>query len=126
RLLPQEMVWGSFDLTNTWNLEAYYIWNWRPSTFISVGTLFSPFDFIGPGFNPDLNVPGLAHVGRDYADRGGQWDLGTRFIIERWNSAELGLFWTRSHGFIPYLQADFDPNSPMGPNGLTYKTAYAE
>ncbi|MCC6297575.1 MAG: DUF1302 family protein, partial [Pseudomonadales bacterium] len=117
RLLPQEMVWGSYDISDTWNVEAYYIWNWRPSIFIGVGTLFSPFDFLGPGFNPDLNLPGVAYAGADYADRGGQWGLATRFVIESWNSAELGLFWTRSHSFIPYLQADFDPNGvgPIGP-----------
>ena len=126
RLLPQEMVWASYDLTDTWNVEGYYVWNWRPSIFIGVGTLFSPFDFLGPGFNPDLNVPGLEYRGHDYADRGGQWGLATRFVIESWNSAELGLFWVRSHGFIPYLQANFDPTSPMGPTGLTYQSVYAE
>ena len=134
RLLPQETVWASYDLTDTWNVEAYYIWNWRPSTFIAVGTLFSPFDFLGPGFNPDLSLPGVAHAGHDYADRGGQWGLGTRFIIESWNSAELGLFWTRSHSFIPYLQADFDPTgvgplaplSNLGLGAMSYQTVYAQ
>ncbi|HEX4881939.1 MAG TPA: DUF1302 family protein [Porticoccaceae bacterium] len=134
RLLPQEMVWTSFDITDTWNIEAYYVWNWRPSTFIAVGTLFSPFDFLGPGFNPDLSLPGVAYTGADYADRGGQWGLATRFIIEGWNSAELGLYWVRSHGFIPYLQADFDSNGvgPLAPlsnlqlGAMSYQRVFAE
>jgi hypothetical protein len=126
RLLPQELIWASYDLTNNWNVEAYYVWNWRRSIFIAPGTLFSPFDFLGPGFNPDLSIPGVEYRGHDFADRGGQWGLATRFIIENWNSAELGFYWVRSHGFIPYLQADFDPTSPMGPNGLTYQSVYAE
>ena len=126
RLLPQELLWVGYDITDNWNVEAYYVWNWRPSIFISAGTLFSPFDFLGPGFNPDLSIPGVEYRGHDYADRGGQWGLATRFIIESLNWAELGLYWVRSHSFIPYLQANFDPTSPMGPTGLTYQSVYAE
>lgn len=129
RLLPQEMLWGSYDLSESWNVEGYYIWNWRPSVFISPGTLFSPFDMIGPGFNPDLGIPGVEYSGHDYPDRGGQWGLATRFVIESWNEAELGLYWTRSHAFIPYLEANYDPAGPVsypliGP--VTYQTIYAE
>jgi hypothetical protein len=121
RLLPQELVSLSYDLTDNWSAEAYYVWNWRPSIFISPGTLFSPFDFLGPGFNPNLN--GVPYSGHDYADRGGQWGLATRYVIESLNSAELGFYWVRSHGFIPYLEADFDPSTPQG---LSYKSVYAE
>lgn len=129
RLLPQEMLWGSYDLSESWNVEGYYIWNWRPSVFISPGTLFSPFDMMGPGFNPDLGIPGVEYSGHDYPDRGGQWGLATRFVIESWNEAELGLYWTRSHAFIPYLEANYDPAGPVsypliGP--VTYQTIYAE
>ncbi len=134
RLLPQEMIWGSYDLSDNWSIEAYYVWNWRPSIFISPGTLFSPFDYLGPGFNPDLSLPGVTYAGHDYADRGGQWGLATHFVIESLNSAELGLFWVRSHGFIPYLQADFDPNGygPLAPlssldlGPMSYQSVYAE
>ena len=134
RLLPQEMLWGSFDLTDNWMLEGYYVWNWRPSIFISVGTLFSPFDFLGPGFNPDLSLPGVEYRGHDYPDRGGQWGLATRFVIESMNSAELGLYWTRSHAFIPHLQADFDPSgvgpvapiSALGLGPVSYTSVYPE
>ena len=134
RLLPQEMLWGSYDLTDNWMLEGYYVWNWRPSIFISSGTLFSPFDFLGPGFNPDLSLPGVEYRGHDNPDRGGQWGLATRFVIESLNSAELGLYWTRSHAFIPHLQADFDPSgvgplapiSNLGLGPVSYTKVYPE
>ena len=126
RLLPQEMVWLGYDITDNWNVEAYYVWNWRPTTFISVGTLFSPFDFLGPGFNPDLSITGVEYRGHDYPDRGGQWGLATRFILESMNWAELGFYWVRSHAFLPYLEANFDPTSPMGPTGLTYQSKWVE
>ena len=114
------------SITDNWNVEAYYVWNWRPTTFISIGTLFSPFDFLGPGFNPDLSIPGNEYRGHDYPDRGGQWGLATRFILESMNWAELGFYWVRSHAFLPYLESNFDPTSPMGPTGLTYQTKWAE
>ncbi len=129
RLLPQEMLWGSFDLTDSWMVEAYYVWNWRPTIFISPGTLFSPFDFLGPGFNPDLSIPGVEYRGHDYPDRGGQWGLATRFVIESLNSAELGFYWVRSHAFLPALQANYDASGPVAfpvIGGVTYQSVYAE
>ncbi|MFZ2209391.1 MAG: DUF1302 family protein [Porticoccaceae bacterium] len=129
RLLPQEMLWGSFDLTDNWMVEAYYVWNWRPSIFISTGTLFSPFDFLGPGFNPDLSIAGVEYRGHDYPDRGGQWGLATRFVIESLNSAELGFYWVRSHAFLPALQANYDASGPVAfpvIGGVTYQSVFAE
>ncbi|MBI2783723.1 MAG: DUF1302 family protein [Gammaproteobacteria bacterium] len=123
------MLWGSYSLTDHWNIEAYYVWNWRPSIFISTGTLFSPFDNLGPGFNPDLGIPGVEYRGRDYPDRGGQWGLSTRFVLENFNDAELGFYWVRSHAFLPELQANYDPTGPVafpviGP--VTYKSVYPQ
>jgi hypothetical protein len=129
RLLPQEMLWGSFDLTDNWMVEAYYVWNWRPTIFISPGTLFSPFDFLGPGFNPDLSIAGVEYRGHDFPDRGGQWGLATRFVIESMNSAELGFYWVRSHAFLPSLQANYDASGPVAfpvIGGVTYQSVFAE
>ena len=129
RLLPQGLLWGSLGLTDNWMVEGYYVYEWRPSTFISPSTLFSPFDFLGPGFNPDLSIPGVEYRGRDYPDSGGQWGLATRFVIDSMNAAELGFYWVRSHAFLPYLQANYDPTGPVafpviGP--VTYKSIYAQ
>jgi hypothetical protein len=129
RLLPQEMLWGSYDLTDNWMVEAYYVWNWRPSIFISTGTLFSPFDFLGPGFNADLSIAGVEYRGHDYPDRGGQWGLATRVVLESLNSAELGFYWVRSHAFLPTLQANYDASGPVAfpvIGGVTYQTVFAE
>ena len=129
RLLPQGLLWGSLGLTDDWAVEAYYVYEWRPSTFISPSTLFSPFDMMGPGFKPDLGIPGVEYRGHDYPDAGGQWGLATRFTIESLNSAELGFYWVRSHAFLAALEANFDPTGPVafpviGP--VTYKSVYAQ
>lgn len=106
-LLPQESVYFNFGLTDNVELEGYYTWNWRNSVFLQVGTLFSPFDFIGTGYNPDLFVPGIEFSGREEPS-GGQWGVGLHFILERFNAAELGIYYTRSHAFSPFISRNPD------------------
>jgi hypothetical protein len=102
-LMPQEMIYSSFGITGNVTVEAYYVWNWRESIFFPVGTLFSPFDFIGTGYNPALApIPNGSYAGRDEPD-GGQWGLALHTIIDSLNEADLGFYWVRSHSFIPYL-----------------------
>ena len=128
RLLPQEMVYFNLGLTDNTSLEAYYIWNWRRTQFVPVGTYFSPFDFLGQGFNPDLSVPGVEKRGSDKPDRGGQWGVAIHHIFESLNDMDLGLYWVRSHASNPYLQANFDPAGPGVIPGLftTYHEVFSE
>ncbi|MBV1930621.1 MAG: DUF1302 domain-containing protein [Porticoccaceae bacterium] len=110
RLLPQEMVYLNFDITENTSLEAYYVWNWRRSQFTPVGSYFSPFDNIGPGFNPDLGLPGITKRGTDNPKNGGQWGIAIHQILEDFNNMDLGVYWVRSHAQQPFLQANYDPN----------------
>ncbi|MGK2907576.1 MAG: DUF1302 domain-containing protein [Desulfuromonadales bacterium] len=127
-LMPQELVYASFGLTDSVAVEAYYVWNWRNTIMIPVGTLFNPGDNVGTGYNPDL-LPGLAFAGRDEPD-GGQWGVALHKIIDSWNGADLGLYWVRSHGFNPYI--GYDPaarHTPYGPGDTQrggYKWIYPE
>ena len=98
RLLPQEMVYFNLGLTDNTSLEAYYIWNWRRTQFVPVGTYFSPFDFLGQGFNPDLSVPGVEKRGSDKPDRGGQWGVAIHHIFESGYAASFGVSWCPSDG----------------------------
>jgi hypothetical protein len=107
-LLPQESVYFNFGINDNISLEAYYTWNWRNSTFIGVGTYFSPFDFLGHGYNPDLFVRGIEKSGEQEPESGGQWGINMHFIIPSWNYADLGIYWTRSHAFNPYIGLDPD------------------
>lgn len=101
-LIPQESIYFNFGLNDNISLEAYYTWNWRNSTFIGVGTMFSPFDFLGAGYNPDLFVRGIEKSG-DEEPSGGQWGVNMHFIIPQWNFADLGVYWVRSHAYSPYI-----------------------
>lgn len=127
-LLPQEMVYFNFGLSEYTSIEAYYVWNWRRSQFIPVGTFFSPFDFLGQGFNPDLSVPGVEKRGSDKPKRGGQWGLAMHHVFEGMNDMDLGVYWVRSHAQQPYLQANYDPSGPAVIPGLftSYHEVFSE
>ena len=122
-LIPQESVYVNFGFTDNVSLEAYYTWNWRESTFVGVGTYFSGFDFIGSGYNPDLFVRGVEKWGNnEEPDDNGQFGINMHFIIESWNYADLGLYYVRSHGFIPHtkLAEDYTPRpDPARPGEMT-------
>ena len=122
-LIPQESVYFNFGFTDNVSLEAYYTWNWRESTFVGVGTYFSGFDFIGPGYNPDLFIRGVEKWGNnEEPDDGGQFGINMHFIIPQWNYADLGIYYVRSHAFIPHtkLVEDYTPRpDPANPGSMT-------
>jgi hypothetical protein len=106
-LLPQETAYFNLGISENVSLEAYYTWNWRNSIFVPAGTLFSPFDFLGEGYNPDLFVRGIEFAGRDEPS-GGQWGVNMHFILESLNFADLGIYYVRSHAYTPYIGLDED------------------
>jgi len=131
-LIPQESVYLNFGFNDEISLEAYYTWNWRESTFIGVGTFFSPFDFLGTGYNPDLFVRGIEKSGEQEPDSGGQYGINMHFIIPSWNYADLGIYYVRSHAFNPYIGLDpdyvphADPANPGFDTLAGYQWIYEE
>jgi len=131
-LIPQESVYLNFGFTDDISLEAYYTWNWRESTFIGTGTYFSPFDFLGTGYNPDLFVRGIEKSG-EQEPSGGQYGVNMHFIIPSWNYADLGIYYTRNHAYNPYIGLNegymprVDPARPDGAMTLDgYQWIYGE
>lgn len=106
-LIPQESIYFNFGFNDDISLEAYYTWNWRNSTFIAAGTYFSPFDFLGTGYNPDLFVRGVEKAG-EQEPSGGMYGINMHFVIPSWNFADLGIYYVRSHAFNPYIGLDPD------------------
>ena len=132
-LIPQESIYFNFGFTDNVSLEAYYTWNWRESTFIAAGTYFSPFDQLGTGYNPDLLLRGIEKWGNNEEPKdNGQWGINMHFVIPSWNYADLGIYWVRSHGFVPWTQfvEDYTPRpDPANPGSNTvggYEWAYGE
>jgi hypothetical protein len=46
-LTPQGMLWGAANLTETFAVEAYYQYEWKPVTLPPVGSYFSTNDLLG-------------------------------------------------------------------------------
>ena len=130
-LMPQETAYFNLGITDNISLEAYYTWNWRNSVFVPVGTFFSPFDFLGEGYNPDLFVRGIEYTGSNEPS-GGQWGVNMHFILESLNFADLGFYYVRSHAYTGYigLNEDYTPrNDPARDNEMTlggYEWKYGE
>jgi len=130
-LMPQETAYFNLGISENVSLEAYYTWNWRNSIFVPVGTLFSPFDFLGEGYNPDLFVRGIEFAGRDEPS-GGQWGINMHFILESLNFADLGFYYVRSHAYTGYIGLDEDyvtrpdPARPGSDTLAGYEWKYGE
>src|SRR4029450_4630422 len=45
--VPQGMFWVASSLTQTIAVEAYYQYEWKPSTLPPIGSYFSPVDVVG-------------------------------------------------------------------------------
>ncbi len=120
-LIPQESVYLNFGFSDDVSLEAYYTWNWRNSTFIGVGTYFSPFDFLGAGYNPDLFIRGIEKSGEEEPS-GGMYGINMHFIIPSWNFADLGIYYVRSHAFNPYIGLDPDYMTRPDPENPGFDT----
>lgn len=121
-LMPQEMIYGQFGFTENVSLEAYYVWNWRRSEFFSTGTFFSPLDLYGKGYKPDLLIPGVPYLDTERPDDGGQWGVALHTILPSLGYADLGLYWVRSHAFMPAPTVDESHNvpDPFSPIGVTF------
>lgn len=124
-LLPQEMVYANYEVSDNTSLEALYIWNWRRTEFMPVGTFFNPFDFQGEGNNAaiPLGTTGtlITKAGADEPKRGGQYGLAVHTILENYDDMDLGFYYTKTHAHLPYLQG-----TVTSPTSGTYSTVYAE
>jgi len=115
RLLPQEMVYANYEVSDTTSLEAFYIWNWRKTEMMPVGSFFSPFDYQGQGDNALLGT--RTNVSNDNPDLGGQYGVSMHTILEDFDEMDLGFYYTRTHAHLPYFGY---------PSATTYNDTYLE
>ncbi|MEH6579766.1 MAG: DUF1302 family protein [Amphritea sp.] len=104
--LPEEQIYGQFNLTDDLTLEAYYQWDWDKHDFDGVGSYFSSFDYFGPG-TQDLFGPLTADVG---AKDSGQYGAALRYVAADLNDTEFGLYYMNYHdrvGIQVFTATDF-------------------
>lgn len=112
-LLPELQLSTSFALTRQWTVLGYYQFRSHPYELSPAGDYFSTSDIVGPGSSflrlaPGL-VPGASIMSRAPnvdARNGGQWGLGTRYLIAA--NTQLGLYYLNYHERIPSVLFNSD------------------
>jgi len=125
-LLPVNMAYGSFGLTDTLTLEAFYQLEWEKTRPDGCGTFFSTVDIIADGCGPvilggstderdileqyangDNALNPLLPITRRNADLepedDGQFGLALRWYAESLGDTEFGLYYMNIHSRLPLI-----------------------
>lgn len=131
-LIPQGMLWGAANLTQTLSLEGYYQYEWKRATLPPVGSYFSNNDLLGgDGLNfamlgagqfSDLGTdlddafalpPGTLGFDREFLrlpgrgthtpDDQGQYGLSLSAILPDINATKISLHFVRYHSRLPVI-----------------------
>ncbi len=134
---PQGMVWGSFNLSQNFSVEAFYQYEWEPIVIDPPGTYFSTNDFVGPGGEyvflafdsfadtgePPIFIPPDMAAAIDYpfmsvprtdtvdAEDGGQYGVAFRLFVPSWGGTEFGFYYVNYHSRLPTINGITGPMS---------------
>lgn len=102
RTLPVGQLFASFGLTETLDLQAYYQYEWKKTRLSAVGNYFSTTDLIDKGgFSNSTGK--LQRLRDDEPGDSGQFGLALRYVAERLNNTEFGLYRLRYHAKTPVV-----------------------
>lgn len=122
---PSGLVWGSFDLSQSFSLEGFYQYDWEETVIDPAGTYFSTSDFAGlggetvflafgsfpdtgevPWYGSALNSApfmGVPHGEDIEAEDGGQYGVAFRWFADQLGGAEFGLYYVNYHSRLPVV-----------------------
>jgi len=114
-LIPVRTLWGSVDLSDNVNIEAYVQFEWQPFRTDEPGTYFATQDFTGYSgryihlgfsqfgeFTPGTVAYRMAD--RDAKDTG-QYGLKLAWFAEELNGTEFGFYFVNYHNKRPLFSA---------------------
>jgi len=104
--LPVQQASASIDLGGSFSLSGYYQWEWEKSRLNEQGSFFSDAD--GMDEAGRRNLAGIADValdktGYDDAKDSGQFGVGVRYVAEKLDDAEFGLYFINYHDKTPMV-----------------------
>ena len=121
-LLPVNMVAGSLSLTDNLTLEAFYLLDWKRTRIDPPGSYFSTNDFVAEGgkkvllgFGAIGDSAPLGYIGRgpdNTPSDNGQYGVNLRFMADKLNSTEFGLYFINYHSRLPVISAR-TPTDPI-------------
>lgn len=127
-LEPVSMFSLSTAPTDALSVEGFYQLDWKKTEIDPPGTYFSTRDYVGAGADrayiddPALTRRFLREDAASEADRqfltvprlpddppedSGQWGLALRYLVERLNDTEFGLFYVNYHSRLPVIDARY-------------------
>lgn len=142
-LLPVNMAYGSFGLTDNVTLEAFYQLEWEKTRPDACGTFFSTVDIIADGCGPVILGGGIDertildnynnNVGTqpiteritpdDEPSDDGQFGIALRWYSEALGDTEFGLYHMNIHSRLPYISGTAAVDSSSFPK---YQVVYPE
>ena len=121
-LLPVNMVAGSLNITDNLTAEAFYLLDWERTRVDPPGTFFSTNDFVAKGgekvylgFGAIADTAALGPIlrGTDIEPKkSGQYGINFRYLAEKLNHTEFGLYYMNYHSRLPMVSAR-TPTSPI-------------
>ncbi|MGI9275293.1 MAG: DUF1302 domain-containing protein [Endozoicomonas sp.] len=134
-LLPVNMVFGNFSLTENLTMEAFYQLKWEKTVIDGCGTFFSGTDVVATGCDK-LTLSGAALSdkdalaepdGRGYMSRvgdrdakdSGQYGIALRYFSPELNDTEFGLYHINYHSRLPVF-GGIVSNAAEGTPGVYY------
>jgi len=140
-LLPVNMAYGSFGLTDTLTLEAFYQLEWEKTRPDACGTFFSTVDFVSDGCGPVilggaseerviLDNYASGSGGQPITERlddvepsdDGQFGLALRWYAESLGDTEFGFYYMNIHSRTPMISG-VAANTTNPATGLQYNTS---
>jgi len=121
-LLPVSMVSAAISLTSQLTMEAFYLLDWKRTRVDPPGTYFSTNDFVAKGgskvflgFGAIADSAPLGAITRgpdNEPSNTGQYGVNFRYLAEKLNSTEFGLYFLNYHSRLPAISAR-TPTSPI-------------
>ena len=151
--IPVDTLWGSWDINESWNLEAYVQFEWQPLRLDAPGTYFASNDFIGDGGEfielgfgqlPELTTVAIRRGDQDPSDDG-QYGVRLGWFSEELGETDFGFYYVNYHnkrpiistyahngvqveGFVEYLEDiqmyGFSFNTNVGESSLAGEISY--
>lgn len=114
-LLPLNMVSASLNVTDNLTVDGFYLLEWDRTRVDPPGTYFSTNDFVAKGgekvylgFGGIADTAALGSIlrGNDReAGRSGQYGFNARYLAEKLNQTEFGLYYLNYHSRLPVISA---------------------
>ncbi|MEH6345858.1 MAG: DUF1302 domain-containing protein [Bermanella sp.] len=141
-LLPVNMAYASFGITDDLTLETFYQLEWEKTRPDSCGTFFSTSDIVADGCGPVLlsntfsqtdylnqyesggSVPVTTRTDPDDPSDDGQYGMALRWYSEALGDTEFGLYHMNIHARLP--AASIQVLSATGVYDSTYHIEYVE